>query len=381
MSKNDDLVRRLRNRAETMNGACPVGAADGYGTHTLGYYSTADRALDLEAIDAIERGAVQGVMTDETAKRADDALVSAASLIKALCSDDISSVAIEEIEFARSALTSTPPAPQAADTRHGAANGSLRGERQATATPPAPAPDAGEEHPEDHCRCCGQSNPVWSAPNDLWNCVMGGSDGILCPRCFIDRAEMVGAAPEIWMVGPASGAEEIVSIVMRQHVGEYGKPIGEGGCPRINWYTLRNELVAALSATPSPTPQPPAVEAEVVERCSMVETFGGTAMMPREDGEWVRFTDLEAALKAKTDEIERLRRERDFEQSSRLTSEAQLATVISNLERRLEAAEASNKALREGLEQIAYGKTILSAEAHAADRRRARALLSETGGA
>jgi len=56
--------------------------------------------------------------------------------------------------------------------------------------------------------CGGGENPVWFAPHDLWNRVMGGEDckddpgGILCPVCFIRRAERVGIK-EIWRVGPA----------------------------------------------------------------------------------------------------------------------------------------------------------------------------------
>lgn len=46
--------------------------------------------------------------------------------------------------------------------------------------------------------------------------------------------------------------ERIVSGVLRAHIGpEYNSPIGEGGCPRISWYNLRNELVAALLAAKS----------------------------------------------------------------------------------------------------------------------------------
>jgi len=57
------------------------------------------------------------------------------------------------------------------------------------------------------CQECGGENPVWFAPHDLWNRVMGGEDckddpgGILCPVCFIRRAEQVGIK-EIWWVGP-----------------------------------------------------------------------------------------------------------------------------------------------------------------------------------
>jgi hypothetical protein len=42
---------------------------------------------------------------------------------------------------------------------------------------------------------CGHPNPVWFTDSRLWNEVMNGGDqdaeagGIICPLCFIDRAE------------------------------------------------------------------------------------------------------------------------------------------------------------------------------------------------
>lgn len=39
-------------------------------------------------------------------------------------------------------------------------------------------------HPEDTCQRCGGRNPVWYAPNYLWNGVMGSPNGIICPTCF-----------------------------------------------------------------------------------------------------------------------------------------------------------------------------------------------------
>lgn len=51
-SDREKLVERLRHRAETMNGAHPVGAGDG-GTYAWGYYTVADQKLDREAIAAL----------------------------------------------------------------------------------------------------------------------------------------------------------------------------------------------------------------------------------------------------------------------------------------------------------------------------------------
>lgn len=46
---------------------------------------------------------------------------------------------------------------------------------------------------------------------------------------------------------PLEGVKAIINRVLREHAGpEHGLAIGEGGCPRVDWYALRNELVAAL---------------------------------------------------------------------------------------------------------------------------------------
>ena len=71
------------------------------------------------------------------------------------------------------------------------------------------APPIEEDHPEATCDDCSGPNGVWFAPNRLWNRVArrsDGSDPMLCPRCFIVRAEAIGI-PKIgssaWMVVPA----------------------------------------------------------------------------------------------------------------------------------------------------------------------------------
>ena len=42
--------------------------------------------------------------------------------------------------------------------------------------------------------------------------------------------------------------EQVITNVMINHIGEEGRHIGEGGCPRIQWYALRNELIKAITA-------------------------------------------------------------------------------------------------------------------------------------
>lgn len=39
------------------------------------------------------------------------------------------------------------------------------------------------------CMDCGRPCPVWSADNDVWNETVGCSEGLLCPTCFMYRAD------------------------------------------------------------------------------------------------------------------------------------------------------------------------------------------------
>lgn len=62
--------------------------------------------------------------------------------------------------------------------------------------------------PESVCMDCGGLNPVWFAPNDVWNLVIGGPEakddpgGFYCPVCFIRRAEAAGIKPTAWELKP-----------------------------------------------------------------------------------------------------------------------------------------------------------------------------------
>jgi hypothetical protein len=45
---------------------------------------------------------------------------------------------------------------------------------------------------ESICQSCGNYNPIWSAPNELFNKVNGSPNGILCPNCFEKKADNMG---------------------------------------------------------------------------------------------------------------------------------------------------------------------------------------------
>lgn len=71
-----------------------------------------------------------------------------------------------------------------------------------------PRPDA---HPEDFCQECGRPNVTWFAPSPVWNAVLDPSDereSILCPVCFVQRAEKAGIRPPSWKLEPEVPAAE-----------------------------------------------------------------------------------------------------------------------------------------------------------------------------
>lgn len=59
---------------------------------------------------------------------------------------------------------------------------------------------------DERCQECMQVNPVWWIQNQLWNSVMDGDRGaILCPSCFIQRAERAGYGKHgAWQLYPPS---------------------------------------------------------------------------------------------------------------------------------------------------------------------------------
>ncbi len=52
-------------------------------------------------------------------------------------------------------------------------------------------------HPEYRCDGCGNLNPTWHAPSELWNRITGHPPGlVICPKCFQDIAEKQGIVVE-----------------------------------------------------------------------------------------------------------------------------------------------------------------------------------------
>lgn len=62
--------------------------------------------------------------------------------------------------------------------------------------------NSSKPHPEDSCDDCGLKNVVWFAPSKIWNFVVRDKeDPMLCPTCFIKRAENHGY-DSIWEISP-----------------------------------------------------------------------------------------------------------------------------------------------------------------------------------
>jgi hypothetical protein len=60
-------------------------------------------------------------------------------------------------------------------------------------------------HPEGPCFDCGGENVTWFAPNEIWNAVVRSGDKpdvMLCPLCFIRRAERAGYNKDAWRIAP-----------------------------------------------------------------------------------------------------------------------------------------------------------------------------------
>lgn len=52
------------------------------------------------------------------------------------------------------------------------------------------------------CDDCHVENPVWFTSNEVWNTVIPGRVGVLCPICFIERAETAGLNTTGWKLMP-----------------------------------------------------------------------------------------------------------------------------------------------------------------------------------
>lgn len=63
-----------------------------------------------------------------------------------------------------------------------------------------------DDHDEATCDDCSGPTLSWRAPDSIWNQVLGGlhatddPGGMLCPNCFIKRAELGGVRPPAWTV-------------------------------------------------------------------------------------------------------------------------------------------------------------------------------------
>tara|TARA_Y100000588_G_scaffold303804_1_gene326416 strand:- start:437 stop:967 length:531 start_codon:yes stop_codon:yes gene_type:complete len=72
------------------------------------------------------------------------------------------------------------------------------------------------------CQECGRDNPVWFAPNDVWNRVVGerGTVRVLCPCCFMAKGD---DGKVVWEVRPeGSSTPQEAAKVLINHL--HGSP-------------------------------------------------------------------------------------------------------------------------------------------------------------
>lgn len=106
---------------------------------------------------------------------------------------------------------------------------------------------SGEGRSNDDVLCCdecGRPNPVWFAPSDVWNLAVGGADatddpgGVLCPICFIAKAETAGIKPNGWRIEPegrSNGAGDVQAVRDDQCNVEFGT-VPDCDCPHEHWH-------------------------------------------------------------------------------------------------------------------------------------------------
>ncbi len=60
---------------------------------------------------------------------------------------------------------------------------------------------------DSKCQMCSRPNAVWWVQSEVWNAVMGSEAGILCPSCFIVRANLSGLARRgAWQLYPPAAS-------------------------------------------------------------------------------------------------------------------------------------------------------------------------------
>lgn len=148
---------------------------------------------------------------------------------------------------------------------------------------------------------------------------------------------------------------DLISETMRVHVGERGSPIGigEGGCPRINWYGLRNELVAAIEAWSRRTPPAPSgagaeieAVADIAELVERLRGYVGSEFDNEAHLSGAEVEEVASSLATLQAEVERLTKERDEEAVC-------VAYAEGDFKKALDRAEAAETELAQLKQQLA----------------------------
>lgn len=78
------------------------------------------------------------------------------------------------------------------------------------------------------CDGCGNPNPVWFTANSLWNRVVPEKTPILCPTCFIERAERDAGLRGAWVLKPERETEATWETVFKLVSPETAQQLQEG---------------------------------------------------------------------------------------------------------------------------------------------------------
>ena len=85
---------------------------------------------------------------------------------------------------------------------------------------------------ESICQTCGGFNPVWSANNNLFNKVNGSPYGIICPTCFIKKANELGI--DMFGIDADKKGDYPIWVCVTDHLPASNEEVYLKGYPRLD---------------------------------------------------------------------------------------------------------------------------------------------------
>src|SRR6185503_16419338 len=142
------------------------------------------------------------------------------------------------------------------------------------------------------CKICGVYSPTWFTDSDLWNLI--DEAGILCPACFITKAEKAGVKTTGWKLIPEERVEKAESEArqLREQLEEANasKVVNLYRQPEID--ALRSQLERLQSGFDALC----TAHADLGQQAAKLEAQLERAYMPASDEEWEKFHQLARGL-------------------------------------------------------------------------------------